>query len=51
MSTATTWHTDDQCPCCGTRLHITDTAATLTFDCGACGWTLTADFAAPAGQR
>jgi transposase len=51
MNTETTWRTDDQCPCCGTSLHITDTAATVTFDCGACGWTLTADLAAPAGQR
>ena len=30
-------------PCCGTRLHITDTASAVTFECAACGWTLTAD--------
>ena len=51
MTTPATWCTDDLCPCCGTRLHVTDTAATLTFACAACGWTLTADLAAPAGQR
>lgn len=51
MSTATTWHTDDTCPCCGTRLHITDMPGTVTFECSACGWTLTADLATPGGTR
>ena len=46
---ATVWHTDDLCPCCGTRLYITDTGASVTFTCDACCWTLTADVALPGG--
>ena len=51
MNAATAWRTDDTCPCCGSRLQITDSAATVTFDCPACGWTLTADLATPGGPR
>ncbi len=49
--TAPVWHTDDTCPYCGTRLTITDTTGTVTFDCGACGWTLTAELATPRGPQ
>jgi ribosomal protein S27AE len=45
------WRTDDRCPCCGTCLQLADTPAAVTFDCGACGWTLTADLATPGGPR
>ncbi len=34
MNTPATWRTDDTCPCCGTRLHITDTALAVAFECG-----------------
>ena len=49
--TGADWRTDDPCPCCGTCLHLTDTPVTVTFACGACGWTLTADLATPGGLR
>ncbi|HUZ53046.1 MAG TPA: hypothetical protein VMU94_11025 [Streptosporangiaceae bacterium] len=51
MNAPATWRTDDTCPCCATRLHITDTPAAVTFECGACGWTLTADLAAGGATR
>jgi len=51
MNTEPAWRTDDRCPCCGIRLHITDTPATVTLDCGACGWTLTAELAVSDGAR
>jgi hypothetical protein len=51
MTAATIWRTDDRCPCCGTRLQITDTRTTVTVGCGACCWSLTAEVAIPAGPR
>jgi hypothetical protein len=45
MNPPAAWRTDDRRPCCGTRLHVTDTPATVTFTCPACFWNLTADFA------
>jgi endogenous inhibitor of DNA gyrase (YacG/DUF329 family) len=39
---ATSWRTDDACPCCGTGLTADDDGqAQITLDCPLCGWSST----------
>ena len=36
---ATSWRTDDPCPCCNSALTATDDGtAQITLDCLLCGW-------------
>jgi hypothetical protein len=38
---ATSWRTDDTCPCCNTPLTATDDNQVVTLDCALCGWSST----------
>jgi ribosomal protein L37AE/L43A len=41
MNTATACISGDSCPSCQATLTVTDTLAAATWECSACGWTVT----------
>jgi ribosomal protein S27AE len=52
MNGTATWLGHDNCPACGTGLHLTDDGtAVITWHCPACGFTLTSDLVGKSGVR